>query len=98
MKTRARLLPAIAALATVAGAWTATAASPPPDLVNLERQVSLELAHVRDNGPTDPVKRQQLFDASRLEQKGEAAIKSGDYKSAEDSLLKARTLLRQLSD
>ena len=98
MKRPARLLAAIAAFATLAGARPATAASPPPDLVNLERQVSLELAHVRDSGPTDPVQRQQLFDASRLEQNGEAAIKSGDYKSAEDSLLKARTILRQLSD
>ena len=98
MKKPARLLAAIASFATLAGAWPATAASPPPDLVNLERQVSLELAHVRDSGPTDPVKRQQLFDASRLEQNGEAAIKSGDYRSAEDSLLKARTILRQLSD
>ena len=52
--------------------------------------MSLELAHVRDSGPTDPAQRKQLFDASQLEQKGEAAIKSGDYKSAEDSLLKAR--------
>jgi hypothetical protein len=98
MKQRARLLAAIAALAVLAGAGSAIAASPPTDLVNLERQVSLELAHVRDSGPTDPVKRQQLFDASRLQQNGEAAIKSGDYKSAEDSLLKARTILRQLSD
>ena len=94
----ARLLAAIAAIATVAGACPAMAASPPPELVKLERQVSLELAHVRDSGPTDPVKRMQLFDASQLEQKGEAAIKSGDYKSAGDSLLQARVILLQLSD
>lgn len=98
MNTRARLSAAIVALAIMAGAGPVPAASPPPELVTLERQVSLELAHVRDNGPTDPVKRQQLFDASQLEQKGEAAIKSGDYKSAEDSLEKARTILQQLSD
>jgi len=67
-------------------------------LVDLERQVSLELAHVRDSGPTDPAKRKQLFDASQLEQKGEAAIKSGDYKSAEDSLLQAQVILRGLPD
>ena len=98
MNKRARLFAATAALATLVGAYPASAASPPPDLVELERQVSLELAHVRDSGPTDPVKRKQLFDANRLEQEGEAAIKSGDYKSAEDSLLRARTILRQLSD
>ena len=34
--------------------------------------MSLELAHVRDSGPTDPVKRKQLYDASQLVQKGEA--------------------------
>lgn len=98
MNKRARLFAATAALATLAGAYPALAASPPPDLVELERQVSLELAHVRDSGPTDPVKRKQLFDANRLEQEGEAAIKSGDYKSAENNLLRARTILRQLSD
>ena len=74
------------------------AESPPPDLVKLERLVSLELAHVRDNGPTDPVKRKQLFDANRLDQQGEAALKSGDYKAAEQSLLQARVILRQLSN
>ena len=98
MKKCARFLAAIAALAIFVEASRASAASPSPELVNLERQVSLELAHVRDSGPTDPEKRKQLFDASNLEQKGEAAIKSGDYKSAEDSLLQARAILRQLSD
>jgi hypothetical protein len=96
MKTRARLFAAIAAAIIDTG--PAMAASPSPELVNLERQVSLQLAHVRDSGPTDPARRKQLFDASQLEQKGEAAIKSGDYKSAEDSLLKARAILRQLPD
>ncbi len=62
----------------------------------MERQVSLELAHVRDSGPTDPDQRKQLFDASQFEQKGEAAIKSGDYKSAQQNLSKARDILRHL--
>jgi hypothetical protein len=73
-------------------------AASPPDLVEMERQVSLELAHVRDSGPTDPAQRKQLFEASQLEQKGEAAIKSGDYKSARDSLLRAQSILRQFSE
>src|ERR1700757_878573 len=98
MRTGARILGAVAALATFTATAPSIAASPSPELVNLERQVSLELAHVRDSGPTDPTKRKQLFDASWLEQKGEEAIKSGDYKSAEDSLLQARAILRQLSD
>ncbi len=98
MRTRTRLLAAIFAIATFVATSPLLAESPPPDLVEMERLVSLELAHVRDSGPTDPVKRKQLFDASQLEQKGEAAIKSGDYKSAEDSLLRARVILRRLSD
>lgn len=98
MTTRARLMLAIVSAANLICARPAIAASPPPELVELERKVSLQLAHVRDSGPTDPVKRQQLFDANQLEQKGEAQIKSGDYKSAEDSLIRARTLLLQLSD
>jgi len=97
MRTNARLFAAIAASATFLGS-VAIAASPPPDLVEMERQVSLELAHVRDSGPTDPAKRKQLFDADQLEQKSEAAIKSGDYKSAEDSLLRAREILRHLRE
>ena len=96
MSTRARLTAAITTLALAAA--PALAASPPPELVKLERVVSLELAHVRDSGPTDPVKRKQLSDANQLEQDGEAAIKSGDYKSAENSLLQARVILRQLSN
>jgi hypothetical protein len=98
MTKGARLFAAIAALAILVHTRLVMSASPSPELVNLEREVSLQLAHVRDNGPTDPAKRKQLFDASQLDQKGEAAIKSGDYKSAEDSLLQARAILRQLSD
>jgi hypothetical protein len=98
MRTGARLFAAIAAIATLVDTCPALAASPPPDLVEMERQVSLELAHVRDSGPTDPVERKQLFDANQLEQNGEAAIKSGDYKSAEDSLLRAREILRHLRE
>ena len=98
MRKCVRFLAAIGALAIFIEASRAIAASPSPELVSLERQVSLELAHVRDSGPTDPAQRKQLFDASQLEQKGEAAIKSGDYKSAEDSLLKAQAILRQFSE
>jgi hypothetical protein len=87
-----------AAIALIAVAGAAHAAAPPPDLVKLERLVSLELAHVRDVGPTEPVKRQQLFEARQLDQKGEDAIKAGDYKSAQDCLLRAQVILRQLGD
>jgi hypothetical protein len=96
MRTRLKLLAAIA-IAIVAPA-PILAGSPPQDLVKLEKLVSLELAHVRDKGPIDDAKRKKLFTAKQLQQKGEDAIKSGDYKSAEDSLLQARVILRQLVD
>jgi hypothetical protein len=96
MRKPARLFLATTALAIFVEVSPAVAASPPPDLVEMERQVSLELAHVRDSGPTDPLQRKQLFDASQFEQKGEAAIKSGDYKSAQENLSKARDILRHL--
>jgi hypothetical protein len=86
------------AFVLIAIADTAHAASPPQDLVKLERQVSLELAHVRDIGPTEAAKREQLFQARQFDQKGEDAIKAGDYKAAEDSLLRAQAILRQLGD
>ena len=99
MKTSLKLLAALPAIAiAIAGADPVNAGSPPPDLVKLEKLVSLELAHVRDNGPIDDAKRKKLFTAKQLEQKGEDAIKSGDYKSAEDNLLQARVILRQLTD
>lgn len=99
MSPGGRFLAAIAAIAaSLVDSVPALATSPPPELVKLERQVSLELAHVRDSGPTDPAKRRQLFDADQLEQKAEGAIKAGDYKSAEQSLLQARTILRQISN
>lgn len=99
MRTSLKSLVATAAIAaTIAGADTLIAGSPPADLVKLERLVSLELAHIRDNGPIDDARRKKLFNAKQLEQKGEDAIKSGDYKSAENSLLQARVILRQLAD
>ncbi|MGA6971495.1 MAG: hypothetical protein WBY93_07680 [Candidatus Binatus sp.] len=97
MKTSIRLFAAIAAIATMVIALPALAQTP-PDLVELERQVSLELAHVRDSGPTDPAKREQLYEASRSVQKGETEIKSSDYKDAEQSLLHARELLRKIRE
>jgi hypothetical protein len=99
MKPSLKVLAALTAIAiAMAAPGLLLAGSPPPDLVKLEKLVSLELAHVRDNGPIDDAKRKKLFTAKQLQQKGEDAIKSGDYKSAEDSLLQARVILRQLTD
>ncbi len=69
---------------------------PPSDLVNLEREVSLKIAHVRDEGPTDPAKRRQLGEAERLDSKAEREIGAGDFRSAEDDLVKANALAAEL--
>ncbi|SRR5216683_1609341 len=92
------LVTLIFAILALGDASRLEAASPPPDLVKLEKLVSLELAHVRDVGPTEPAKRKMLFDARQFDQHAEDSIKAGDYKSAEQNLLKARVLLRQLND
>jgi hypothetical protein len=97
MKTPTRL-PAEIALLSIFLQVLPVMAEPPADLVETERQVSLELAHVRDSGPTDPVKRKELYDASQLEQQGETEIKAGNYHSAETDLLHARDILRHLRD
>lgn len=90
------LLPAMLLLCAVGRADAAAPA--PPDLVKLEKLVGLELAHVRDAGPTEPAKRKMLSDARGLDQQAEDSIKAGDYNSAEENLLKARVLLRQLNE
>jgi hypothetical protein len=71
---------------------------PPADLRRLERQVSLEIAHARGIGPTDPASFKRLQEAERYDLKGEQALASGDYKTAEDNFLRAQTLIRQLGD
>jgi hypothetical protein len=95
--TRARTPLIVAALLFLLRPGTA-AAQTPPDLVNLDREVSLRLAHVRDQGPVENVKRQQLSQAADLQQKSEKAIAAGDYKSARSDLLAAKTILDNLGD
>ena len=73
-----------------------TARQPSADLRNLEREVSLKLAHVRDEGLTDPQRRAQLHQAQQFDLQAEQAIGAGDYETAEDRLIKANTILSQL--
>jgi len=65
----------------------------PAGLVALEREVSLKIAHVRDEGPTDPAKRAMLSAAERLDQKGEQEIATADYEAASRDLLAANKIL-----
>jgi hypothetical protein len=70
--------------------------SPPPDLVRLEREVGLKVAHARDEGPVEPEKRKLLFEAQQSEFKGEQALKAGDYDSARDYFEHADDALKKL--
>ncbi len=70
--------------------------SAPPDVAALERQVSLELAHVRDAGPTEPEQRRKLAEAAQLEREAEQAIAAHDWQTAEDKFLRAKAILQQL--
>jgi hypothetical protein len=88
----------IAALACAAPAAAGPdTPKPPADLANLEREVSLKIAHVRDEGPTDPVQRQKLHDAELLDATAEQQISTGDFRSAEDNLVKANAIASELA-
>lgn len=76
----------------------ACAGDTPGGLVALERDVSLKIAHVRDEGPTDPAKRAMLSEAERLDQKGEQEIAKADYQAASRDLLAANKILDDLAN
>ncbi len=79
--------------------WIASAGSaPPPDLVKLEREVSLMVAHARIEGPAEARSRERLGEAERLDLAGEKALQGGDYKAAEDNFLRAKLLMRQAGE
>ena len=69
---------------------------PPAELRSLERQVSLKLAHLRDEGSIDSVQRSQLNAAQQLDLKAEQEIAAGAYDRAEESLTKANAILGHL--
>jgi hypothetical protein len=71
---------------------------PPPDLVALEKQVSLKIAHVRLQGPTNAADLKQLGEAQRVEMEGEKAMAAGDYKAAEQSFLRADVIINTIGD
>jgi hypothetical protein len=69
---------------------------PPAELLELEREVSLKMAHARDEGITEPAKLKTLGDAQAVDAEGEKALKDGEYERAENDFLKTKTLLRNL--
>ena len=74
----------------------AAGANPPPELLQLEREVSLKMAHARDEGFIEPAQRKTLADAQAVDLEGEKALKDGEYERAENDFLKTKTLLRNL--
>ncbi len=74
----------------------AAQSQPPPDLIAIEREVSLKLAHARGIGYTDRARIEKLSQAEKYDRDAEAAIKAGDFNSAEDDFLKAKLVLHAL--
>ncbi len=72
------------------------AGNPPPELLQLEREVSLKMAHARDEGFTEPSKLKTLADAQAVDAEGEKALKGGEYERAENDFLQTKTLLHNL--
>jgi hypothetical protein len=70
--------------------------NPPADLVQLEREVSLKMAHARDEGFIEDSKRKTLADAETIDTEGEKALKAGQFERAEDDFLKTKVLLHKL--
>ncbi len=74
----------------------AAGAKPPPELLQLEREVSLKMAHARDQGFTEASKVKTLTDATAVDAEAEKALRDGEYERAENDFLKAKALLRNL--
>lgn len=90
----------MATIASLAAALVARAAGPnqppPPELIQLEREVSLKMAHARDEGYTDTSRRKTLADAQKVDAEAEKALKDGEYERADNDLLQAKVLLHNL--
>ncbi len=70
--------------------------APPDDLVRLERQVGLRVAHVRDEGPVGSEERKLYLEAQQDDANGEQALKARDYGHAMSYFKHANALLDQL--
>ncbi|HLX37558.1 MAG TPA: hypothetical protein VKR29_07130 [Candidatus Binataceae bacterium] len=70
--------------------------APPPDLIQLEREVSLKMAHARDEGYPDEPRRKTLADAEKVDAEAEKALKDGEFERAENDLLQVKVLLHNL--
>jgi hypothetical protein len=89
---------ALLVIALIAGPVRGQTPAPPPELITLERQVSLKIAHVRIKGPTNAADLKQLGLAQRAQFDGEKAIASGDFKRAEQDFLRANVLISAINE
>jgi hypothetical protein len=98
MAVTAVLALGLSSLAFAAGpaALLAGAGKPPAELLSLEREVSLKMAHARDEGFTEPTQVKTLADAEAVDTAGEKALKDGEYERAENDFLQAKVLLHNL--
>ena len=85
-----------AVMMLVSAAARAGTAAPPAELLQLEREVSLKMAHARDEGNTEPGKLKTFSEAQALDLEAEKALKAGDFERAENDLLRVKTMLRNL--
>ncbi len=92
------ILAATFAMATLiyAAAALTEGPHPPPDLLQLEREVALKMAHAHDLGFVQPDQVKRLSDAHQIDLEGEQALKAGNYDEAERDFLKTKVLLHDL--
>lgn len=72
--------------------------APPADLIKLERQVALKIAHIRLNGPTSAADLKQLGLAQSAQLDGERALSAGDYQKAERNFLRANVIISGITE
>ncbi|MGH7865984.1 MAG: hypothetical protein ACREQB_13415 [Candidatus Binataceae bacterium] len=68
----------------------------PPELVQLEKEVALKIAHARGIGYPDHGRRAKLAEAERDNLHAQQAIFAGKYNDAVQKLLHAKVVLRDL--
>jgi hypothetical protein len=90
------IVAAVLSLAIPGLALAAGPNPPPPELLQLEREISLKMAHARDEGFTDPPRMKTLADAQAVDAEAEKALKDGEYDRAENGFLKTAVLLHNL--
>ena len=90
------IIAAILSLALLPRLASAAGPKPPPELLQLEREVSLKMAHARDEGFTEPSKLKTLSDAQAADAEAEKTLKDGDYERAESGFLKTKVMLHNL--